>query len=620
MSADHEHLEAGSGIHDGPWKALNEQMQKNEETIEALRRAEQRYRSIFEHAIEGIFQTTPDGHYVNANPALARMYGYESPSELIAAFTDISHQLYVQPNRRAEFIGLMREHGRITEFESQIYRRDESVIWISENARAVYDEVSGELLYYEGMVQDITRRKHAEEARRQAEARKAAQYAVTRTLAEARHLREAAGKIVRAICESVGWDFGDLWCVDAEAGVLRCVDMWHLPELDVAEFAEATRAITFALGVGLPGRVWASGQPAWISDVVADTNFPRAAFAAKDGLHAAFASPIPLGGEIIGVMEFFSCCVLEPDDDLLSMMVALGSQIGQFIERKRIADQLARYADELRAKNAQFEADLDMARDIQQVFLTQTYPSFPPGAAPEESWLRFCHCYRPAQSVGGDFFCVLPLSDNEAGVFICDVIGHGLRAALVTAIVRGLVEELTLVVTDPGRFVTQINRSLRAIFRQTETPMLASAFYLVVNIDNGQMAYANAGHPPPFHVRRGAGVVEALGFDEGHGPVLGIFEDAEYCTGYCATAAQDLVVLFTDGLFEVEIANGEYYGQERLLAAVRDRMRLPAGELFGEVLAEVQERCVSREFEDDVCLVGMEVMRTGLADASRKVA
>ncbi len=219
-----------------------------------MRRAEQKYRSIFEHAIEGIFQTTPDGHYLSANPALARMYGYASNAELIAALTDIDHQLYVQPHRRAEFIALMREHGRVAEFESQIYRRDGSVIWISENSRAVHDEVSGQLLYYEGLVQDITRRKRAEEARQQAEARKDAQYAVTRTLAEARHLSEAAGKIVRAICEGVGWDFGDLWCVDTTAGVLRCVDMWHLPELDVAEFAEATSAITFARGTRLAGR------------------------------------------------------------------------------------------------------------------------------------------------------------------------------------------------------------------------------------------------------------------------------------------------------------------------------------------------------------------------------
>ena len=143
--------------------------------------------------------------------------------------TDIGHQLYVQPHRRAEFIVMMREHGKVAEFESQIYRRDRSIIWISENARAVHDEVSHELLYYEGLVQDITHHKRAEEAHRKPKRARMPQYAVTHALAEARHLSEAAGKIVRAICEGLGWDFGDLWCVDETAGVLRCVDMWHLP-------------------------------------------------------------------------------------------------------------------------------------------------------------------------------------------------------------------------------------------------------------------------------------------------------------------------------------------------------------------------------------------------------
>ena len=89
-----------------------------EETIEALRRAEQKYRSIFENATEGIFQTTPDGHYLSANPALARMYGYDSPEELLAALTDISRQLYVQPGRRAEFTRAMQQYEKVLEFES----------------------------------------------------------------------------------------------------------------------------------------------------------------------------------------------------------------------------------------------------------------------------------------------------------------------------------------------------------------------------------------------------------------------------------------------------------------------------------------------------------------------
>jgi PAS domain S-box-containing protein len=137
-------------------QAKVDQDQKYEQTIEALRRAEQKYRSIFENSTVGIFQTTPEGKYLSANPALARMYGYESPEELLEHLTDISGQLYVEPDLRHKFTLAMRTDGRIEEFESQVYRRDESVIWISENAHAVRDELSGELLYYEGMVQDIT--------------------------------------------------------------------------------------------------------------------------------------------------------------------------------------------------------------------------------------------------------------------------------------------------------------------------------------------------------------------------------------------------------------------------------------------------------------------------------
>ena len=324
---------------------MNDQVKHNEETLEALRLAEQKYRSIFENCLEGIFQTTLDGQYLSANPALARMYGYESVDELIADLTDITRQLYVRAGRRAEFIQLVREQGKVIDFESQIYRRDGSVIWIRENARLVRDEVSGEPLYYEGMVQDISRRKAAEEERDQANARLSVQYAVARTLAEVRHLGEASGKIVQAICESVGWDFGDLWRVDAHAGVLRCVDIWHAPEFHAHEFIDATQRTTIPPGVGLPGRVWSSRKAFWIPEVGLDENFPRAALAAKGGLHGAFAFPIMLGNEVIGVMEFFSSGIHLPDDDLFSMLAALGAQIGSFIQRERMADRLDRYAE-----------------------------------------------------------------------------------------------------------------------------------------------------------------------------------------------------------------------------------------------------------------------------------
>ncbi len=122
-----------------------------------------RYRSIYENFVIGIFQTTPAGQFLSANPALARIYGYETATELITNCTDIAQQLYVEPARRQAFIQQMQAHHQVNGFEAQIYRRDRSIIWISESARAVYDP-EGHLLYYEGTVEDITARKQAEAA------------------------------------------------------------------------------------------------------------------------------------------------------------------------------------------------------------------------------------------------------------------------------------------------------------------------------------------------------------------------------------------------------------------------------------------------------------------------
>lgn len=128
----------------------------------ALSDAERRYRSIFENALEGMFQTSHEGRYLSVNPSLARLYGYGSPQQLIDELSDLGHRLYVNPGRRGDFVRIMEEQGSVTNFESEIYRRDGSVIWISENARAVIDG-EGRLVCYEGTVEAITERKQYEE-------------------------------------------------------------------------------------------------------------------------------------------------------------------------------------------------------------------------------------------------------------------------------------------------------------------------------------------------------------------------------------------------------------------------------------------------------------------------
>jgi PAS domain S-box-containing protein len=170
---------------------------------------------------------------------------------------------------------------------------------------------------------------------KQEERRRRAQYAVTRVLAEAPALTAAAPKILQAICDSLQWEVGLIWTVDLPNNVLHCMEIWHTPGSHVTAFELTSRQTSFAPGIGLPGRVWASRQPAWIPDVVQDKNFPRAPAAAQVGLHGALGFPVMSGGSVVAVLEFFSHQIREPDLDLLQMLGAIGIQIGQFIERKQ---------------------------------------------------------------------------------------------------------------------------------------------------------------------------------------------------------------------------------------------------------------------------------------------
>lgn len=175
------------------------------------------------------------------------------------------------------------------------------------------------------------------------EQRLTAEHVSARALAEAATLAEAGVRVLQAICEDLGWDYGGLWNVDKDGGILHCVTAWHVSTLDLREFEAASRGTFFKSGVGLPGRVWADAVPAWVPDVVADVNFPRAPVARAAGLHAAFALPVLVHGQVVGVMEFFSRDIREPDAGLLRMLARVGAQVGQFMERKRVEEELARF-------------------------------------------------------------------------------------------------------------------------------------------------------------------------------------------------------------------------------------------------------------------------------------
>ena len=171
--------------------------------------------------------------------------------------------------------------------------------------------------------------------RKTSERRRTAAYAVGEVLARATDLTQAAPDVLRAICESLQWQIGALWLVDLRAQRLRCLTVWTARTTYAAAFLAATREALFSSGVGLPGRVWASGKAAWIDDVVLDANFPRAPAAHDARIHGAFAFPICLDDDVLGVIECFTSTVAAPDTDLLRTMSTVGNQVGQFMGRKR---------------------------------------------------------------------------------------------------------------------------------------------------------------------------------------------------------------------------------------------------------------------------------------------
>src|SRR5258705_598078 len=220
---------------------------------------------------------------------------------------------------------------------------DGTVRHISASGHPVLNE-DGELIEFIGTATVVTERKRLEERLR-------VQHTVAQILAEAATIEEASPRILRAMGECLGWDVGALWRVDREAEALRCVELWHTASIEVPELERVSREFIFVPGVGLPGRVWSSLEPEYIPDVVPDENFPRGPIAEREGPHAAFGFPILLGGEVLGVIEFFSREIGQPDQELLNMLATIGSQIGQFIERRRAEEAFRKVQTELAHAN-----------------------------------------------------------------------------------------------------------------------------------------------------------------------------------------------------------------------------------------------------------------------------
>lgn len=271
----------------------------------------------------------------------------------------------------------------------------------------------------------------------------------------------------------------------------------------------------------------------------------------------------------------------------------LRTNIRDLIEKER----------EIQAKNEQTQMDLRMAMELQQALMPVTYPLFPAGASVEKAHLRFSHIYLPASLIGGDFFFISRVSDSCAGIFICDVMGHGVRSALITSMLRALIEGLGSEAADPGQLMTRLNNELTSILKQTGTVLFVTAVYCTLDSETGQLRFARAGHPSPLRICGENKQIEVLrGQSNRVGPALGLLPGAHYNTNAASLSPGDRILLFTDGLIEAEDGDARQFGMDGLTTSLRKNLNR-ADNLLASIENDVRSFTGSNDLQDDVCLV-----------------
>ncbi|MEO5714321.1 MAG: SpoIIE family protein phosphatase [Luteolibacter sp.] len=280
----------------------------------------------------------------------------------------------------------------------------------------------------------------------------------------------------------------------------------------------------------------------------------------------------------------------------------VSSDVTRLVLAEREASDLAL---QLRMKNQAYEEEVLLAREIQQALASEVIPAATDG---NRNHLNFGARYIPISGLAGDFFEVMKIGEDAYGMLICDVMGHGVRSALIVAMLRGLLEKQRAQSAEPGLFLQGLNDGLAAILERAGATMFATAFFGVIDLAAGTFEYACAGHPGP--ILAGKDGIRQIACERSEkGPGLGLIKGANYPTHRLPLAEIDRIVLFTDGVLEAENQSGEPFFENRLMEIIGLKSQDPLESLLDGILSSVLAFSEGQRFDDDVCLLGIGITR-----------
>ena len=686
----------------GRWAALT---LDNDRLLREARQASRRFRDLVDNLDVVVWEAAatmpPRLTYVSNRIEALLGYPAERWTGNGADLLDVVH-----PEDRHEVVERWAEalstRGRHT-IEHRVVTADGRRSWVQQRLEVVAAEDGGSDRVL-GLMVDITAERHST-------ARLTAQYAITNAVATATRLDDALPAVLEAVCTSLGWSVGTFWAATS-AGVMRFVTSWNDPDVDAGDFLATAAELKVPWGAVLSGRVWADRRPVWIADVTADEQFHRAAAAARADLHGGLGFPVTAGGRVLGVMEFFSTRIREPDGPLLDMLTSAGAQVGQLLERLRVQDDAAFRAALLKAQsdtgaeaqlvlapdgamlscNRRFiemwsmpaqvvesgdgEACLEVMRGqvdrseafVERIRRLSSHPEEDAGdevslrdgrileryGAPlvgddgtyygwawyfrdvtrarrtehelRESRGRFASLARTLQAsllpprapvvpgldvaaryraagegidVGGDFYDVFGVGEDDWGIVIGDVSGKGPGAAALTALARYTIRASASRGVPPSRVLADLND---AILREDDGERFCTTVYmrLRVHADRTVAQFGVGGHPQPAVVRAG-GSVELTGRI---GTLIGALPNPSLFDDTVELESGDAVVLCTDGVLEAR-SGDELFGTSRLLESLAKGAGATAAELADQLVDAVID--FAGEPRDDVAIVVVRV-------------